>query len=125
MAGCLSVLPGLLLSSITETRYCISDHLLWFAVPLVGGRSPLLRTPLPRSDTGSRISFETFWYGGCERSDSSKPSLDSCADRGAADGFRSVVPHLDLPIAGLRPLGGAPLGLVRPQAVVLGRHHQH
>src|SRR5258707_3938679 len=29
MAGCLSVLPGLLLSSITETRYCISDHLLW------------------------------------------------------------------------------------------------
>src|SRR5216683_4506186 len=27
-------------SSITETRYCISDHLLWLGVPLVGGRSP-------------------------------------------------------------------------------------
>jgi hypothetical protein len=25
---------------------------------------------------------------------------------GAAGGFRSVAPHLDLPIAGLRPLGG-------------------
>src|SRR6266540_630989 len=29
-----------------------------FGAPLVGGRSPLLRTPLPRSDTASRISFE-------------------------------------------------------------------
>src|SRR6266498_5009197 len=26
-----------------------------FGAPLVGGRSPLLRTPLPRSDTASRI----------------------------------------------------------------------
>src|SRR5215204_1597553 len=51
-------------SSITETRYCISDHLLWSAVPLVGGRSPLLRTPLPRSDTASRRSFKTFWHRG-------------------------------------------------------------
>src|ERR1022692_883792 len=44
-------------SSITETRYCISDHLLWFGAPLVGGLSPLLRTPPPRSDTASRIFF--------------------------------------------------------------------
>src|SRR6266851_3497973 len=28
--------------------------------PLVGGLSPLLRTPPPRSDTASRISFEDF-----------------------------------------------------------------
>src|SRR6266699_3818977 len=28
--------------------------------PLAGGLSPLLRTPLPRSDTASRISFEDF-----------------------------------------------------------------
>ena len=28
--------------------------------PFVGGLSPLLRTPLPRSDTASRISFEDF-----------------------------------------------------------------
>src|SRR5262249_55316712 len=48
------------LSSITETRYCISDHLLRFGAPLVGGRSPLLRTPLPRSDTASQISFKDF-----------------------------------------------------------------
>src|SRR5271154_1706431 len=47
-------------SSITETRYCILDHLLWFGAPLVGGLSPLLRTPLPRSDTASRISCEDF-----------------------------------------------------------------
>jgi hypothetical protein len=47
-------------SSITETRYCISDHLLWFGAPLAGGRSPLLRTPLPRSDTASRMSFKDF-----------------------------------------------------------------
>jgi hypothetical protein len=47
-------------SVITETRYCIWDHLLWFGAPLAGGRSPLLRTPLPRSDTALRISFEDF-----------------------------------------------------------------
>src|ERR1700731_1675574 len=47
-------------SSITETRYCISGHLLWSGAPLAGGRSPLLRTPLPRSDTASRISFKDF-----------------------------------------------------------------
>src|ERR1022692_1813880 len=47
-------------SSITETRYCISDHLLWFGALLVGGRSHLLRTPPPRSDTASRISFKDF-----------------------------------------------------------------
>src|SRR5215469_13760094 len=52
-------------SSITETRYCISDHLLWFGVSLMGGLSPLLRTPLPRSDTASRMSFKTFWCAGC------------------------------------------------------------
>src|ERR1700683_1166321 len=43
-------------SLITETRYCIWDHLLWFVAPLVGGLSPLLRTALPRSDTPSRVS---------------------------------------------------------------------
>src|ERR1700729_1834863 len=47
-------------SSITETRYCISDHLLCFGAPLAGGRSPLLRTALPRSDTASRTSFKDF-----------------------------------------------------------------
>src|SRR5260370_16955001 len=58
-------------SSITETRYCIWDHLLWFGAPLAGGRSPLLRTPLPRSGTPSRdFLSRTFWYAGCERSDS-------------------------------------------------------
>ena len=36
-----------------------------FGAPLLGGRSPLLRTPLPRSDTASRMSFKTFWYAGC------------------------------------------------------------
>src|SRR5215472_6578727 len=118
MAACSSGVARPAVSSITETRYCISDHLLWFGVPLVGGRSssasamsrasagciplapsepigldgyaprsapradqlavtvnlmscfpspvvwdalvgclsPLLRTPLPRSDTACRIS---------------------------------------------------------------------
>jgi hypothetical protein len=32
------------------------------AAPLVGGLSPLLRTPLPRSDTAYRMSFADFWY---------------------------------------------------------------
>src|SRR4029077_18710053 len=58
MAACSSGVPELVLSLITETRYCISDHLLWFGAPLLGSLSPLLRTPLPRSDTASRISFE-------------------------------------------------------------------
>jgi len=34
------------------------DHLLWFWPLLVGGRSHLLRTPPPRSDTAPRISFQ-------------------------------------------------------------------
>jgi hypothetical protein len=45
-------------SWITESRYCISDHLLWFGAPRAGGRSPLLRTPLPRSDTAPWSSFK-------------------------------------------------------------------
>jgi hypothetical protein len=47
-----------------------------------------------------------LWYAGCERSDSSKPSLDACDGIGAAGGFRSVAARLDFPNAGLRPLGG-------------------
>src|ERR1700691_469405 len=47
-------------SSITEIRYCIFDHLLYFGAPLAGGRSPLLRTALTRSDTASRNSFKDF-----------------------------------------------------------------
>jgi hypothetical protein len=43
-------------------------HLPWFGAPLVGGLSPLLRTPPPRSDTASRMSFKPFWHAGCERS---------------------------------------------------------
>src|ERR1039457_1155175 len=45
-------------SSITETRYCTLDHLLWFGGAPRGGHSPLLRTPPPRSDTASRIFFQ-------------------------------------------------------------------
>ena len=58
------------MSSITETRYCISDHLLWSGAPLAGGRSPLLRTPLPRSDTAPGFLSSTFWPAGHQRSDS-------------------------------------------------------
>src|SRR5580692_7453668 len=47
-------------SSITEIRYCIFGHLLCFGAPLAGGRSPLLRTALTRSDTASRNSFQDF-----------------------------------------------------------------
>src|SRR5258707_1965730 len=39
------------------------SYLVWFCpfvAPLVGGLSPLPRTPLPRSDTASRMSFEDF-----------------------------------------------------------------
>jgi hypothetical protein len=38
MAAISSGVAGPAVSSITETRYCISDHLLWFGAPLVGGR---------------------------------------------------------------------------------------
>src|SRR5262245_65170080 len=58
MAAISSEVARSLLSWITETRYCISDQLLWSGPPLVGGRSPLPRTPLPRSDTAARISVE-------------------------------------------------------------------
>src|SRR5262249_11868372 len=40
-----------------------------FPAPLVGGRSPLLRTRLPRSDTASRSYFKEVWQAGRERSD--------------------------------------------------------
>src|SRR5438034_8264532 len=71
--------------------------------PLVGDRSPLLRTPLPRSDTAPRIYFKTFWYAGCERSDSLKhcrapaPAVDgrlhtaACARTAAVEDRKSVV----------------------------------
>ena len=78
---------GRLLSSITETRYCISDHLLWFGAPLVGGRSPLLRTPLPRSDTASRISFKDFLV---RRSRSVDCPEERTLGRGAAAAPRGV-----------------------------------
>src|SRR5260370_989004 len=42
-------------SSITETRYCIWDHLLWFGAPLVGGRSPCYEHLCP-DPTASRAS---------------------------------------------------------------------
>src|SRR5215469_10873736 len=51
IAACSSGVARPAVSSITETRYCISGHLLWFGALLVGGLSPVLRTPLPRSDT--------------------------------------------------------------------------
>src|SRR5215471_11712326 len=48
IAACSSGVARPAVSSITETRYCISDHLLWFGVLLVGGRwssaSPMSRT---------------------------------------------------------------------------------
>src|SRR5690349_15477687 len=47
-------------SSITETRYCISGSSPVTGAPLAGGRSLLLRTPLPRSDTASRFLSTTF-----------------------------------------------------------------
>ena len=49
-----------------STETCVVVVSFMIAVPfslgraLVGGLSPLLRTPPPRSDTASRISFEDF-----------------------------------------------------------------
>src|ERR1700689_1224949 len=47
-------------SPITEIRYCLFGHLPCSGAPLAGGRSPLLRTALTRSDTASRNSFKDF-----------------------------------------------------------------
>src|SRR5215813_11261907 len=69
MAAISSAVAEPAVSSITETRYCISDHLLWPGALHAGARSALLRTPLPRSDTASRTSFKDFWQAGRERSD--------------------------------------------------------
>src|SRR5690348_14447430 len=54
MAGCLSVLPGLLLSSITETRYCMSVISCRRRRPR-GDLSFLLRTRPGRSDTARAV----------------------------------------------------------------------
>src|SRR3982074_139211 len=60
MAACSSGVARPAVSSITETRYSIPDHPLRPGAPPAGGRSPLPRTPLPRSDTASPISFQDF-----------------------------------------------------------------
>src|SRR5215213_9701521 len=90
-------------SSITETRYCISDHLLWFGAPLVGGRSTLLRRPLPRSDTASgclsRLSVLRL------RTIRLVEAIAGRLHRPSARWRLSYGCGADLPIAGLRPLG--------------------
>src|SRR6266516_912908 len=99
-------------SSITETRYCISDHL-----PVVRGAPrgrplTLLRTPLPRSDTASRMSFKTS--GTPVVSDPTRRShrWTPAPAVGAAGGLRSVAAHLDLPVAGLRLMSRASAGCI-------------
>src|SRR5829696_5426774 len=103
-------------SSITETRYCISDHLLWFGAPLVGGRSPLLRTPLPRSDTASRISFKTF---GARVENDVEAIAGHLHRQEARPAAFARLRRTDLPIAGLRPLGGELSFTVRSAASMI------
>src|SRR3981081_660481 len=90
-------------SSITETRYCISDHLLWIRAPLAGGRSPcyehLRPDPTPSPGCLSRLSGTPVENDPARRSHRWTPAPAP----GAAGGFRRVASHLDLPIEGLRP----------------------
>src|SRR6266545_560315 len=69
MAAISSAVARPAVSKITETRYRISDHLPCSGRPTWAARSPLPRTPLPRSDNTSRTSFKIFWYAGCTPSD--------------------------------------------------------
>src|SRR5580700_11456065 len=81
MAAISSGVARPVVSSITETRYCISDHLLCSGTPLADGRSPLLRTPPPRSDTAARMSFKNFLVR--------RPGpVDDTLDRWAVTGVR-------------------------------------
>jgi len=50
-----------------------------FGAPLVGSLSPSLRTPLPRSDTASRISFEDELWDQIDREDPDSSSNGSGA----------------------------------------------
>src|ERR1700733_10738388 len=76
-------------SWITETRYCIWDHLLCSGALLVGSRSPLLRTPASRSDTAARISFNDFLPGHLVTVTSApeQPSGDRCPECGSEHFF--------------------------------------
>src|SRR5215212_5317343 len=88
-------------SSITETRYCMLDHLLSFGAPLVGGRSPLLRRLLSRSDTACGMSFKT--RGAPVENDPTRRG-HRWTSTPAVGGRRlsQVSAHLDLLITGLR-----------------------
>src|SRR6266516_8207992 len=50
-------------SSITETRYCISDHLLWFGAPSWAAAHPATNTSALRHRLPD--VFKTFWYADC------------------------------------------------------------
>src|SRR5580698_1782258 len=109
-------------SAITETRYCITDHLLWSGAPLVGRRSPLLRTPPPRSDTAPRIIFQDFPVRRPERSDRSRllarrPVADDSAGFQGRDLARREAKLVkDLPVVLAQHRGSSPRAVV-PVAV--------
>src|ERR1700730_18835037 len=106
MAAISSGVAAPVLSSITETRYCISDHLLLHGAPSRAAAHPATDTFAP-----IRHRLPDVFQG-----HSGTPVVNDPTRRshrwthapavGAAGGFRSVAPHLDLPTAGLRPLGG-------------------
>src|SRR4249919_3757926 len=100
MAASSSGVAKLSVSLITETRYCISDHLLWFGAPPWAAAHPcyehLCPNPTPLPDFFRGLSGTAVVSDPARRSHRWTPAPAA----GAAGGFRSVAPHLDLPIAG-------------------------
>src|SRR3982074_3819821 len=112
MAACSSGVARPAVSSITETRYSIPDHPLRPGAPPAGGRSPLPRTPLPRSDTASPISFKDFLLRRLRTMTAapmSRASIGGCVLRAASrpiglDGYApGSGPRVDQVERGVRP----------------------
>src|SRR4249919_3894452 len=87
-------------SSITETRYCIRIILLLCRTPLVGVRSLVPRTPLPRSDTAARSSFNGLAARTADAATGSPATHVTFACDGEGAGPAWLAPAASVPLDG-------------------------
>src|SRR4030088_394533 len=85
MAACSSGVARPAVSSITETRYCIPDHLLWLGGPPRAAAHPCHEHPRLDPTPPPPCPSRPFFYAGGERSDS-----DGISSRDSHSGSHGV-----------------------------------